>query len=662
MSTTLFEAIHADPWAEQIVDLPSLNADVSTSIEEAIARQRHVARRQPKELRSSSLVVVGPPGAGKTHLFARLRQRLGPKAVFVHIRPLLNSEMTARFVLQEIAKQLSYATMGLRQTDALVGSLLAHLGGAPAQFPRAFLDDLAGLDGAERTRHLEDSLERVLATWQDVDESYLRRLMSVPFDPPATQRATMAWLSGRECDESQLQRVGARSSLHEEAVVPALRTLAAVASLGSPIVIVFDQLENLIDGQESRSRLLAYGNLAAELVDSARGVVLVHMAIDSEWHRAIEPALSGAQQSRIAMRTKALSLPTAHEREELLRLWTAREPNPKSPFPWPFGERRVARWCSAPGMTPRMLLVECRLARESGRSDDDAIMAGHEVVGDGFPVHPAGTEVLKDSLADEWAKQVESARRTLDELAEQAQCADPARLADGFMSAADFVSNLTLEVNLRAAAQLGWGTNAGKLRMALLHQNHPRSLGSTLAKLATLAEKEVVLALRERVHDLPPTWKDTLAKRAAFVAQGNAKWVLLEREDAARLLALASMLTAARSGDVTDALGRPVPLEGVRRWVADTLDVASWPVLTSLTSAPGELPDDPGDPRVGSSNPGIALGVLGRLRVASLDRLIREVARVDRSATRASTLLELERASDRVLWIGGTLICMKGEP
>src|SRR5580658_8605702 len=166
MNATLFDAVHADPWDEQLVDLPSLNADASAAIEESIVRQRDVARTKPNELRSFSLVVVGPPGAGKTHLFARLRQRLGPKAVFVHIRPLLNSEMTARFVLQEIAKQLSYATMGLRQTDALVGSLLAHLGGAPAQFPRAFLDDLAHLDGPERTRHLEDALESVLATWQ----------------------------------------------------------------------------------------------------------------------------------------------------------------------------------------------------------------------------------------------------------------------------------------------------------------------------------------------------------------------------------------------------------------------------------------------------------------------------------------------------------------
>jgi len=658
LNASLFEAIHADPWAQQLVDLPSLNADVSTAIEEASARQRDIARRQPNELRSFSLVVLGAPGAGKTHLFARLRQRLGPKAVFVHVRPLLNSEMTARFVLHEIAKQLGYATMGLRQIDALVGSLLAHLGGAPAPFPSAFLDDLARLDQPERARRLEEAAESVLGTWQDADETYLRRLLSVPFEAPATQRAVMAWLSGRECDDVQLRRIGTAASLQEEAVVPALRTLAAVASLGAPIVIVFDQLENLIDGQESRSRLLAYANLAAELVDSARGVVLVHMAIESEWKRAIEPALGMSHRSRIAMRTKSLALPTAAEREALLRMWAALAPNPQAPFPWPFGERRVARWCSAPGMTPRMLLVECRLALEDGRSDDDPGGAAGTVE----PVEQAGAESVKDSLAEEWTQQLESARQALDEMARQAQCADPARLADGFGVAASFVSSLTLEVNLREAAQLSWGTSTGKVAMALLHQNHPRSLGGVLAKLTVLAETEAVFAVRERAQDLSPTWRDTLAKRAAFVAKSKARWMPFEREDAARLLALASTVTAARSGDVTDSSGRPIPLDAVRAWAAETLDIPSWPILAELIARTIKPADDPADaPPVVSSAEGVPMGVLLRLRVASIDRLVREVSRIDRTATRASTLRALEGAGDRVRWIGHSVVCAKGE-
>jgi hypothetical protein len=665
MNTTLFEAVHADPWAERLIDLPSLNADASGTIEEAIVRQRDVARTKPKELRSFSLVVLGPPGAGKTHLFARLRQRLGPKAAFVHVRPLLNSEMTARFVLHEIAKQLGYATLGLRQVDALVGSLLAHLGGAPSSFPSTFLEEFARLDDPERVRRLEEVLERVLGIWQDLDESYLRRLLSVPFGPPSMQRAAMAWLSGRECDDVQLARLGASSSLEEAAVVPAMRTLAAVASLGAPIVLVFDQLENLIDGDESKLRLLAYANLAAELVDSARGVVLVHMAIDTEWTRALEPALGESHRSRIAMRKKSLSLPTAIERQALLRLWAERVPNPIAPFPWPFGERRVARLCSAPGMTPRMMLVECRLTLEEGGIDEpppeDATLDVRSLE---RRASQDGADAVMDALAAEWEKQVDAARLSLDEMAQQGQCADPARIADGFSVASGFVPPLAVEINLREPAQLTWWTASGKVRMALLHQNHPRSLGVSLAKLATLAEKEPVLALRERTHDLPPTWKDTLAKRAAFVAKRNAQWVPLEREDAARLLALASLLTAARSGDVTDSTGREISLEAVRRWASDALEIPAWPILAAVTARPGEAIDDPVAP-VGvsvPSLPGVTMSVLLRLRVASMDRLLREVARIDRTVTRSSTLLDLERARDRVQWIGTAVVCVKGDP
>jgi hypothetical protein len=663
MNSTLFEAVHADPWAEQLVDLPSLNAEASSAIEECIVRQREVARTKPKELRSYSLVVVGPAGAGKTHLFARLRGRLGPKAVFVHIRPLLNSDMTARFVLHEIAKQLGYATMGSRQIDVLVGSLIAYLEGATPTFPRTFLEVIGRLEEPERVRRLDDVTERVLEIWQDLDETYLRRLVAVPFGTTAMQRAGLAWLSGRECDEAQLARLGASASMEEAAVVPALRTLAAVASLGAPIVLVFDQLENLIDGDEAKSRLYAYGNLAAELVDSARGVVLVHMAIDSEWKTGLEPSLGAGHRSRVAMRTKVLSLPTSVERQELLRLWAARIPNPSAPFPWPFGERRVARLCTAAGMTPRMMLVECRAALEDGCIDEPS-HPPQAVVGAPMPsVILDNGEGERDALAAEWERQVEDARRALDEMAEQGQCADPARIADGFAVASGFAHPLTVDVKLREAAQLTWKTTLGVVRMALLHQNNPRSLGASLVKLTALADKVLVLALRERTHDLPPTWKDTLAKRAALLARKQARWVHFEREDAARLLALASLVAAARSGDVTDSMGRKVPLEAVRAWVVQALDVPSWPILKALTTPGDAGVEDPigavRTPGVGQA--GSAMAVLVRLRVASLDRLVREVARVDRLATRSSVIQELEGAPDRVQWFGAAVVCARGD-
>jgi len=199
--------------------------------------------------------------------------------------------------------------------------------------------------------------------------------------------------------------------------------------------------------------------------------------------------------------------------------------------------------------------------------------------------------------------------------------------------------------------------------MALLHQNQPRSLGASLAKLTGLADTGLVLALRERTRELPPTWKDTLAKRAAFVAKSHARWVSFEREDAARLLALASLLAAARSGDVTDLSGRKIALETVRKWVAEALGVPRWPVLTTIT-APDEQGDDdrmePAGPPMAARS-GTAMAVLLRLRVASLDRLVREAARIDKTATRSSVMLELERGRERIAWVGTALVCIRGE-
>ena len=97
-----FEHNHADPWAKQFVDLARLNAGASDAIGEAIAHVRERAREDLAELRARSILVLGPAGAGKTHLFARLRKKLGPCAIFVHLRPLLGAEMTPRYVVDQI--------------------------------------------------------------------------------------------------------------------------------------------------------------------------------------------------------------------------------------------------------------------------------------------------------------------------------------------------------------------------------------------------------------------------------------------------------------------------------------------------------------------------------------------------------------------------------
>ena len=82
MSRAWFESVHADPWVADPLDLASLNAYASQAVQDAVEHVRQAARTEARALRSSSIVIVGPPGSGKTHLFARIRQKLGPRGVF----------------------------------------------------------------------------------------------------------------------------------------------------------------------------------------------------------------------------------------------------------------------------------------------------------------------------------------------------------------------------------------------------------------------------------------------------------------------------------------------------------------------------------------------------------------------------------------------------
>ncbi len=670
MSSTFLDSLHADPWAEQFVDLPSLNASASGAIEASIAKMRAVARAEPQALRSSSIVVLGPPGAGKTHLFARLRSRLGPRAVFVHLRPLVHMEITPRFVLGEIVKQLGYVThgvSGLPQANALVGSLLAHLSGQDAFFPNAFLAECESLSDSEREERLDTAVEQVLAVWQEADESYLRRLLQVPFAKTAAmQRSLLAWLSGRDCDVTQLQRIGATASLGEEMALSALRTLSAVASLGAPIVIVFDQLENLVDAEGPGSRLLAYANLTAELVDSMRGLVLVHMALDTEWSRGIEPALNLSQRSRLLMARETLSLPNPKEREELLRLWIDRLPERSLPYPWPFTDTQAARLCQRPGVTPRMLLVECRRAFNGEPSEWD----NESLSGSTDPFSESASPVADQERRDldaEWEERLVAARATADRASEQRECIDPSRLADGLLACSQFLGSTSIApVKGADGVQLKVVQGAASSRVALLHQSHFKSLGSAIAKLTALAEREQIVVLRERAHDLPPTWKDTLAKRSALLATGRARWVWFEREDAERLLALDSLLQAARSGDLTDPRGAPISSAAASEWVSAKLSVPAWTIVREILG-PGEdeANDAENEPKPKperlatvsrEATTSTALALLRRLRVASLDRVVREVTRLDPLATRASVMSELEASPDEVRWFGRSIV------
>ena len=693
MEESFLGALHADPWVAAVVDLPELNQAASSLIETRIAGIREVASAKAAQLRSESLVLLGPPGTGKTHLFSRVRWRLGPRAVFVHIRPLLHAGLTPSYVLGQAVQQLAQPSYGRTepQADMLVGSLIGYLEDESADFPAMNVSTFRELPEAERNKQLAHLTDRLFEVFPDLDDLFVERLLALPFATPRDRRALLAWLSGQDCDPSQLARIGAAASMDPGNAVRALRTLTSIAALGAPLVIVFDQLENLVQRDGTEERITQYGNLVAELVDSTRGLLVVQLALDSEWEHAIAPLLNMSQRSRLVMTKAALSLPTAKQSRSLIELWCSKIEEPGRAFPWPLSVEQLEQLCGLPGVTPRMLLSALKEASEgrqpsileqpSGTSDDGKIRVPPAA---GADTTREESSDLAQLLATEWTQQVRAAHEQLDQAETRGGAVDEGRLRDGLQLASAFAEAVSLKGSSDPYVQLEPKTTTGKW-VCLLQQAHYRSVQAALDRVLARNPSTQGLVVREQWRAFPPTWKTATDRQVQVLSKPHLTWHELGREEAASLLAIEALSQLARSRDICDSRGIPVSEPQVFEYLRTEVHPERWPVISRLSAALGteadegvatahvsnvDLADEANSSAPGAKSESTSLAevdsvservldVLGRLCVASVDRTIREVHRLQPGLGRTAVLSGLAALGDRVMWFGRNIVALR---
>ncbi len=91
--------------------------------------------------RSQCVLLLGPAGSGKTHLFQRLRKKRGGRSVFFYTRPEPGAVSTPRYLLAQIVDALRLTVPGSERTqlDLIAAAMLSRTAGHPRGYPLAFL-------------------------------------------------------------------------------------------------------------------------------------------------------------------------------------------------------------------------------------------------------------------------------------------------------------------------------------------------------------------------------------------------------------------------------------------------------------------------------------------------------------------------------------------
>jgi hypothetical protein len=514
-----------------------------------------------------------------------------------------------------------------------------------------------------------------------VEPDWLARFLALPFASGPDRRAAFQWLSGREPDQLQLERLGFREPMPEASVLPALRTLAAVASFSAPLVVVFDQLENLVDDRGSTGAIHNHARLFCELHDTVPGLVLMQLSLDSEWERRISPALGLPEKSRLEARVLTLALPTPAQRAELVEAWVgALAPAEHRPLPWPFTGEGWQRWQTGPGVTPRMLMIAAREALERGAEVEPPAPApvpapapdqAPEPARSTAPTPPAAPPFTVpapapapdghgESLEDLWQEQLGLARAIIDEAADAGHPVDGGRITSGVAAALRLLGTPFEVAAVKEPHQLRTGGET-TADLFVVQRAHPRSVAAQLERASEAARTRPVVAVREAARPFPPGWRQVAGNLAGLTAQPRARWLELSRDEVANLLALHDLLAAARSQDLPGADGRPIAEADARAWAREHLGIREWSAIAALQRGPaGGAESRPPVPlarraiTAPARDPVVA--AIRRLRLASVDRIVREARAVDPELLLSTALERLRALAARLRWFGRSIV------
>jgi hypothetical protein len=277
---------------------------------------------------------------------------------------------------------------------------------------------------------------------------------------------------------------------------------------------------------------------------------------------------------------------------------------------------------------------------------------------------PQMLEDLNDLLEKEWNARLTSTHAAIDQAEERRSAIESHRLCDGVLTAASFVPSLALQASGGEHIQIE-GTGESARWVSLLHQSHHRSLNVALDRILQKDPNERGLVLREQWRPFPPTWKSSLKKQREVLARGCVTWFELTRQDVALLLTLEDFVQASRSSDICDSVGRPVPDETVRAFISEQICPATWPLLQELTKSEASVDgnvvqtDETEIPPAYDIPLSLVESVMRRLRVASVDRVIREVRRMNPMHGRATVIESLKSMGPTIKWHGRNIVAME---
>ncbi len=559
-----------DPWRALETDVPSIHQSTFERCCEAIRTIRATGN-------TTSILMHGEPGSGKTHLLARLRAHIaeeaeadGPggwqEAVFISVRLQTTAQMIWRHLRRCLAGDLlRRSSDGKSQLERLLLHQLSRHGlvkGDGFSWLKQAREDFAG-DGLNQTL---DSL------WNEIDPdgkiNYKLRHIFACLMLKRHYSEAAAWLRGDSLPYLALQKLGFESQREDEEKGEDLEVddhdiqialaLCLLATPDLPFIFCFDQVEALQTHPQDLSSLFAFGHTISELHDNTRSALLIS-SVQSGLLNTFKVTLPLQNYDRMVEFGRLNLLPLSWEESALLiqarmnaipELAALRSEHSDNPL-WPLQEAEVRSVFTSPRCNPRQLLTHCADLFDVWRK--------------GFAPPPLSVESFLDQALEERRRQA---------LEETDPSQTEAIIPHGLSLLIPRVRPdwQISEQGAKSDVALTLERSGSRVSISVCNSNHGPSMVKKLERLKTqLTQGRIgqLVLLRDGRRPIRPTAKKTRALRDELIKLG-ARWIEPSGEALATLDALRKLRSDACSGDLANR-GATVGEQTVLDWLAGNL-------------------------------------------------------------------------------------------
>ncbi|HWQ35255.1 MAG TPA: ATP-binding protein [Blastocatellia bacterium] len=563
-------AVAADPWQ-------SPEADVITIHDQAFRRCCRALDDVRLQGRTSSVLIYGEAGSGKTHLLSRLRAHI--------VRPDATDQAIFIAVTLQTSPQMIWRYLRRR----LVDDLLRRPNEGVSQFERVLLHRLAESHPREtdvtallqrlrnEARHHNNVVSELSELFDHVEAqsnvSFDLSLRSVIGHLLLRRHVSeaRAWLRGESLHENALNRmeigiIDSEDSAEDQAR-DILLSLCSLAGQQIPLIFCFDQVEAMQINPQDHDGLFAFGQVVMSLHDSTRNLLLIS-CIQAAFFDTLHLAISKAAWDRLTSGGQEVLRPLDRsEAEQLVKArldagpelaqLRAAQSNPL----WPLTAADVTAALDAAGRcTPRRLLGVCAERFEA-------------ICGSDLQMPPPPS--VDEFIAELWRSQIEQS------LAESSPEETDQIVTHGLPLLCELAGLRCRPRDnkaLRDVSLLADGQD-GPVSISLCNQENMTSLAGRLRRLNASPPERLVLLRDDR---LPLGRHATMTRQySEQLLTKGAHWVKPSAEALAALDALRILLSEAKSGNL-EQHGETLPAATVEEWLKKNLPLSLKDLLDDL--------------------------------------------------------------------------------